>query len=575
MRPAMNEQRPMHGSDTGRLSLESAAGTALGGALTGSVALGIFSLSGSWLLSVAGLLAAAATLGAWSHRRARRSLALVDAIQSAVAGLSGGATIARLDDTHLGSFGTVARSFNQIFDVLSDVAKRVLERVQGVQYLPEQVTAIMTRIEASADAQEEAVEETASLLANINSSIRDINERVEQLQRSADESASSILEMGSSVDEVTRNVATLHESVELSTSSVHEMSASIRQVAESAEQVQHIAESTASSMTQMDRVVQEVTGHAQEAASLTQKVSEGAEIGARAVEDTICDIERIHERTTEARLGLEKLVGRISEIGGILGAIGEINDETNLLSLNAAIIAAQAGEQGKAFLVVANHVKTLAKRTAASTKDIEKLILDVQAESVSAVGAMKAGIEAIDTGVQRSRAAGEALAAIRSSAHEASSRVEGIAHATDEQARGSKLVAQAAQDTSSQVQQISAAMTEQNKVSEQMLKNAERALELCRHVHRSTEEQRETRRYITDSISSITEMIRQIRECTANHGKASESVSAAVTRLLENAHKAGQHVPEVNGILAQLRDTAREIVTELARFESTGLDLER
>jgi len=562
----MNEQRPMHGSDTGRLSLESAAGTALGGALTGSVALGIFSLSGSWLLSVAGLLAAAATLGAWSHRRARRSLALVDAIQSAVAGLSGGATIARLDDTHLGSFGTVARSFNQIFDVLSDVAKRVLERVQGVQYLPEQVTAIMTRIEASADAQEEAVEETASLLANINSSIRDINERVEQLQRSADESASSILEMGSSVDEVTRNVATLHESVELSTSSVHEMSASIRQVAESAEQVQHIAESTASSMTQMDRVVQEVTGHAQEAASLTQKVSEGAEIGARAVEDTICDIERIHERTTEARLGLEKLVGRISEIGGILGAIGEINDETNLLSLNAAIIAAQAGEQGKAFLVVANHVKTLAKRTAAST---------VQAESVSAVGAMKAGIEAIDTGVQRSRAAGEALAAIRSSAHEASSRVEGIAHATDEQARGSKLVAQAAQDTSSQVQQISAAMTEQNKVSEQMLKNAERALELCRHVHRSTEEQRETRRYITDSISSITEMIRQIRECTANHGKASESVSAAVTRLLENAHKAGQHVPEVNGILAQLRDTAREIVTELARFESTGLDLER
>jgi methyl-accepting chemotaxis protein len=575
MGPAMNEQKPVHGSDTRRLSLESAAGSALGGILTGLVALSLFSLSQSWLLAIAGLLAAAAALGAWGHRRAQRDLALVEAIQNAVDGLSGGASISRIEEADLGSFGSVAHSFNRIFDVLRAVSSRVLERIQGVEYLPEQVTGIMTRIEASAEAQEEAVEETASLLANINSSIRDINERIERLQRSADESASSILEMGSSVDEVTRNVSSLHESVEASTSSVHEMSASIRQVAEGAEQVQHIAESTAASMTQMDRVVQEVTSHAQEAASLTQKVSDGADLGTRAVEDTIHDIERIHERTTQARVGLEKLVSRIGQIGGILGAIGDINDETNLLSLNAAIIAAQAGEQGKAFLVVANHVKTLAKRTAASTQDIEKLILDVQSESVGAVEAMQAGIEAIDTGVQRSRAAGEALAAIRASAREASTRVDGIARATDEQARGSKLVAQAAQDTSSQVQQISSAMTEQNKVSEQMLVNAERALEVCRHVHRSTEEQRETRRYITESISSIAEMIRQIRECTANHAKASESVSEAVTRLLENAHKAGEYVPEVNRMLTQLRDSAREIVGELSRFESTGIGLER
>ena len=66
--------------------------------------------------------------------------------------------------------------------------------------------------------------------------------------------------------------------------------------------------------------------------------------------------------TGDAREVLEKLVERIGEIGQILNVIGEINDETNLLSLNAAIIAAQAGEQGKAFAVVANHVKTLAKR---------------------------------------------------------------------------------------------------------------------------------------------------------------------------------------------------------------------
>ena len=571
MGQAMDQQLPRQDARSRRVSLEAGLGAFLGAAAAGGAGFAASSLTGGAALGVLGVLVIAGGIGAWSFRRAARHFALINAIEAAAEHLNAGEGLERINTEGVGAaLGPVASGFNRLFDGLAAVSGRVVSIIGEVQGLPGEIDSAMVRVEKSADAQEAAVEETASLLANINSSMRDINEKLSALQRNADESASSILEMGSSVDEVARNTATLHESVEASTSSVHEMGASIRQVAESAAQVEHAAHETAASMTEMDRVVQEVSGHAREAAALTQAVSEGADRGSAAVAATIDDIHKINERTTAARDTLEKLVSRISEIDGILRVIGEINDETNLLSLNAAIIAAQAGEQGKAFLVVANHVKTLARRTAASTRDIERLVQDIQNDSGQAVEAMSAGITAIEQGVSRSQVAGSALGEIQQRARDARSRVDGIARATEEQSKSSRLVSKAAQDTSSQVQQIASAMAEQSKVSEQMLQNAEAALEICRHVHRSTDEQRETGRYITSAISEITEMIRHIKESASSHAKASESVSEAVMRMLQHAQEAGKQVPAIRRMLGELSQGAAKILAELSQFEQHG-----
>jgi len=549
------------------LSAASPLVTAIGALVVGGATLLVYDVTGALWAALIWLGLGAGGLAMLTDHRGSGDALGSERITRAIEGLSAGRELSALELQAFDEMGPVGQALSRLLVELQGLSGGVMHTIQRVQSLPQRLDAAIGQIAHSADAQEEAVEEAASLMANIKSSMHNISERIGQLERSAEESASSILEMGSSVDEVARNAASLHESVEASTSSVHEMGASIRQVAASAAEVERIAEETAGSTVEMDRVIQEITRHARDAAQLTQKVSDGAERGSAAVDDTIADIKVIHGRTEEAREGLSTLVNRIDEIAGILGVIRDINDETNLLSLNAAIIAAQAGEQGKAFLVVANHVKTLARRTAASTQDIEKLIYDVQKESVAAVEAMNAGVDAIETGVARSTAAGDALSLIRQSAREASERVDGIARSTDDQSRASKLVAKAAQETSSQVQQIATAMGEQAAVSEQMLRSSESALELCRHVHRSTEEQRETGRYITDAISNITEMIRVIREHTASHSQASDAVRDSVMRLLENAQRSAERVPEISAMLAELRDGAAEIIGELSRFD--------
>jgi methyl-accepting chemotaxis protein len=333
--------------------------------------------------------------------------------------------------------------------------------------------------------------------------------------------------------------------VESSTSAVHELNAQIRRVSESGSAVQEVAEATAASITEMDHAIREVGDHVRSASELTDQVTKSAEQGTQAVGATIDGIAQIRNLTQNAKTALEGLADRIGTIGEIASVINGISDETNLLSLNAAIIAAQAGEHGKAFAVVAEQVKTLARRTTVSTKEIESLIESVQEQSENAVRAMGAGIDAVEQGVERSKGAGEALDRIRDNARDASGRVLEISRAAEEQARNSHHVSASAQTTSEQVQQISAALAEQSQATERILTNATQSLETCRQMTSATEEQRSSSRYISANIASITELIASIQSKTASHEQASHGVAESVATMLGAARKSSECLPEV------------------------------
>jgi methyl-accepting chemotaxis protein len=502
----------------------------------------------------------------------RNAVRPIEALLTGVGRMGEGDLGARVRTGELGALGGVGRALNGMWEGFGSLAGRVTTITDRIQSVSETLGGAMGEIEDGSHLQEEAAEETASMLARVNTSIRDVNGQIETLSRSTEEASSSTLELAASVDEVARSVTSLNTAVESASSSSHEMGASIRQVAESSDEVQRMAEETAASMTQMDRAIQEVGNHVAQASELTEKVAHGAEEGTGAVAATIAGIEEIRSLTGESHSVLGRLVERIGKIDEILTVIGGINDETNLLSLNAAIIAAQAGEQGKAFAVVANHVKTLAQRTAMSTQEIEGLIRSVQDESGNAMTAMEAGIEAVETGVQRSRKAGDSLSKIRDLAGDANSRVTEIARAAQEQGRNSQHVADAANRTSAMVQRISGAMAEQSAASEQLLHTSESSLVVCRQVQRSTEEQRESTAFITESITAIGEMMRNIQEKMANHQQAGEGVSEVVDRVLEVARKTGSHVPEIVAIVEALRRDAEALHGEIDRFGGTAAE---
>jgi methyl-accepting chemotaxis protein len=320
-----------------------AAGAIVGGGL----ALAVFSNTGSLALSLL-LLTLCSGLLAWlaSRRIAARDNAL-DQLRNVLDRVAHGQTSGRLIPAQLGELSETGAAVNRVLDVLDTTKERMGGVAQYLIDLPGKTTEALSAVQRSAEDQEAAVEETAALHTSINTSIRSIAHEVEDLARANDESASSILQLGSAIEQVARSAAAVQSTVEGSTSSLHQVGDNIKLVAQSSDSVLEVAEETAASVIEMDRSIQEVGVHARGASELTDKVRESAEEGSRAVGSTIDGIAEIRDATLVARGALEGLADRIGEIGEIATVIGAITDETNLLSLNAAIIAPVTRGRGR------------------------------------------------------------------------------------------------------------------------------------------------------------------------------------------------------------------------------------
>lgn len=126
-----------------------------------------------------------------------------------------------------------------------------------------------------------------------------------------------------------------------------------------------------------------ITQAAELSFSTAEETAQIAINGADLLTKSVADSNGIVEQITKTNALLERLNEQSKNIATIVSTIKGIADQTNLLALNAAIEAARAGDLGRGFAVVADEVRSLAARTSQSTVEIEQVVQENEALTVT------------------------------------------------------------------------------------------------------------------------------------------------------------------------------------------------
>jgi methyl-accepting chemotaxis protein len=182
-------------------------------------------------------------------------------------------------------------------------------------------------------------------------------------------------------------------------------------------QVASGAVETATAVSQTTTMVEEVEQMAEVSSQKdkyisesTKKIVQVSQDGRQAVENVISGMKHIHDHIESVAASIVQLREQSQAIGEIIATVTDLAERSNLLTVNAAIEAAKAGEQEKGFSVVAQEVKSLAEQSKQATAQVRTILNDIQIALSAAVVAMEQGSKVVDAGVkQLSVEAGQAI----------------------------------------------------------------------------------------------------------------------------------------------------------------------
>ncbi len=485
-------------------------------------------------------------------------------------------------DMAQGNFNTTARVFSD--DEVGELAssfgetranlRRLLGRVggsgstitEGVRVITGGTESLLLR---SRD-QATLTENSSHAVENVRGGIGGVLGAANTVSELTQDASTRALELQASSEEVARSMDYLFQSVEKTSSSTTEMNASMSEMSKRTGVLAGIGDEALSFVAEMDSTIAELRSSAQSTADISRQVREDAEAGGGAMAKTVEGINVSRDVTNSTAETLDDLQRSVGQISQILNVIEEITNRTNLLALNAAIIAAQAGEHGLGFTVVADEIRQLAERTRGSTKEISAIVKAVQSGSKQAATKMQEGVKRVEATVRLADDASASLAKIVGSASRSYEMATKISRALEDQAKASRHLHEVTSRMSDHIAEINRASREQARGTQLLAQEAERVREIAGQVKNATDEQSLAGRGISAALEKIAEDARAMRDSLERQLRETDRIADASKTMLDIAQANDAIAREFNATVQNLVTSGRDFESEVSRFRFTG-----
>ena len=412
-----------------------------------------------------------------------------------------------------------------LFGVDNKIKRKVLDDtdVDTVKLFGDQVSATLTKL-GLLDAVETLTRELEQTFVELLQYREEHARCDESLRRATSATSESITDIVHAADVV-------RHSVDTTRSAASEISVSIEQVSQNLNQLTDFMDRSISAMTEIANTIKSVEEHGVRSHTMSETVRTQAEEGGEGVIKTLQGLRGIADSVDEAVAVIGLLSKQSEEIGNITGVITEITQKTNLLALNAAIIAAQAGEHGRSFAVVAEEVRSLSQEAAKSTGEITGIVEEIQAftrETVDHIGQTR---NLVTQGLAKGNVLEASLQQILQSSGQAMDMAHDIRKATREVAKAVESVSRSIEDLGEMSSQVSVASREQAQGTRSIVQSIEEVMNMADDMVEATSRQQQYTQDIESAAQLVTGMVGQIFQAMEERQAGSREVLERLEKL--------------------------------------------
>lgn len=467
--------------------------------------------------------------------------------------------------------GTIAEGVSFLIERLAATIARINAIALNVSEAMQQLNQTFDRVTRVVGDQQDSSEEMGKAVRSASESQQKIVSHTGELLSLSGDNSSALLELRATSEEIAGNAEKLSANINNSHATLTQLTESARQVAAMADEVGSAVKASSTSTEEIFRSLKEVEQIVRESARLSdQTTSIISEKGMAAVENAARSMASIEAFITSLTAAIEGMGQSSQNIGKVLAVIGDVTGQIQLLSLNAQIIAAQAGSHGQGFAVVADEMRELSNRTAASTSEIESIVSGIRAEIMSVVRGAQDAAKLVYESREVASRTGEVFQETLDSSLKATEMSRRIELASLEQTRGLEMVVSATEQVKNRILQVNRAMDEQKQNTAYLLANLSPIRESMNQTQAATREQARSARLISDNIELANRKTAEIVDASRQQQQVNDQILGATENLLNLAAETATQVEGNAGSLTSLEEEIALLRSEMRQFKITA-----